>query len=61
MRKIATPANRAARFSRWLNMSSTLACFAALNRSNAMKRPEEARLLFDDAQPLTVQSEHQPS
>ena len=42
---------RAARFSRWLDTSSTPNCFAALNRSNAMKRPAEARLVFDDAQP----------
>ncbi len=37
---------RAARFSRWLDMSSTPVCFAALERSNAMKRSDEARLDF---------------
>ncbi len=40
---------RAARFSRWLDTSSTKVCFAALERSNAMKRPDEARLEFADA------------
>jgi hypothetical protein len=48
---------RAARFSRWLDMSSTPICFAALNGSNAMKRPDEAQLVFDDAQPVTVSKE----
>jgi hypothetical protein len=42
---------RTARFSRWLDMSSTANCFAALTRSNAMKRPNEARLTFDEGQP----------
>jgi hypothetical protein len=40
---------RAARFSRWLDMSTTEASFAALARSNAMERPERAKLKFDDA------------
>jgi hypothetical protein len=41
---------RAARFSRWLDMSSTANCFAALTRSHAMAKPNEARLTFDDGQ-----------
>jgi fido (protein-threonine AMPylation protein) len=41
--------SRAARFSRWLDMSSTSNCFAALTKSNAMARPEEAKLIFEDA------------
>jgi len=39
---------RAARFSRWLDMSSMANCFAALTRSNALERPESGRLSFDD-------------
>ncbi len=39
---------RAARFSRWLDMSSPASCFAALARSNAMKRSNEAQLTFDE-------------
>lgn len=38
---------RAARFSRWLDMSSKESCFAALAESNAMARPEDAKLAFD--------------
>jgi len=38
---------RAARFSRWLDMSSKESCFAALAQSNAMAGPEEAKLTFD--------------
>lgn len=41
---------RAARFSRWLDMTSTTNCFAALTQSNAMRRPEDAQLTFDDSQ-----------
>jgi hypothetical protein len=41
--------SRAARFSRWLDMSSTTNCFAALTQSNAMQRPEDAQLTFDDS------------
>ncbi len=40
---------RAARFSRWLDMTSMTNCFAALTQSNAMQRPEDARLTFDDS------------
>jgi len=40
---------RAARFSRWLDMSSTASSFAALTRSKAMERPEDAKLTFDDS------------
>jgi Fic/DOC family len=41
---------RAARFSRWLDMSSTANCFTALMRSHAMAKPNEGRLTFDDGQ-----------
>jgi len=41
---------RAARFSRWLDMSSKANCFAALTRSHATANPNEARLTFDDGQ-----------
>jgi len=44
---------RAARFSRWLDMTSTSSCFAALTQSNAMKRPNEAKLTFDESQSFT--------
>jgi hypothetical protein len=37
---------RAARFSRWLDTSTKETCFAALRRSNAMERPDDARLEF---------------
>jgi len=40
---------RAARFSRWLNMTSKATAFAALKRSNAMGRPETDKLVFDDS------------
>lgn len=39
---------RAARFSRWLDMRSKDAAFAALKQSNALQEPEAARLAFDD-------------
>ena len=39
---------RVARFSRWLDMTSTVKCFTALRSSNAMAKPDEARLMFDD-------------
>ncbi len=39
---------RAARFSRWIDMSSTPVCFAALEKSNAMKRSDEAKLDFGE-------------
>jgi hypothetical protein len=45
--------SRAARFSRWLDMSSTSNCFAALTKSNAMARPEEAKLAFENSQDFT--------
>jgi hypothetical protein len=41
---------RAARFSRWLDISSTANCFAALTRSHAMAKPNGGRLTFDDRQ-----------
>jgi hypothetical protein len=41
---------RAARFSRWLDLSSVSRCFAALTSSHAMAKPNEARLTFDDGQ-----------
>jgi len=40
---------RAARFSRWLNMTSKAAAFGDLKRSNAMGRPETDKLVFDDS------------
>jgi hypothetical protein len=40
---------RAARFSRWVNMSSKTSAFADLKRSNALGRPETDKLSFDDA------------
>lgn len=40
----------AARFSRWLDMSSKAKCFEALERSSAMKEdPRQFRLSFDDS------------
>jgi fido (protein-threonine AMPylation protein) len=48
---------RAARFSRWLDMTSLTHCFAALNQSNAMQRPEDAQLTFDDSQLAVVPEE----
>ena len=38
--------NRAALFSRWLDCRSTDACFGALRASNAMEKPETAKLTF---------------
>jgi fido (protein-threonine AMPylation protein) len=35
---------RAARFSCWLDMTSTTHCFAALTQSNAVQLPEDAQL-----------------
>jgi hypothetical protein len=40
---------RAARFSRWVDMSSKASAFAALRQSNALERPEAAKLSFDDS------------
>jgi Fic family protein len=40
---------RAARFSRWVNMSSKASAFADLKRSNALGRPETDKLSFDDS------------
>jgi hypothetical protein len=39
---------RVGRFSRWLDMRSKDLAFAALRRSNALKEPQEAKLLFDE-------------
>jgi hypothetical protein len=54
---------RAARFSRWLDMSSTASCFAALTRSNAMAKPNEAQLTFDDGplEPTHPKRSHAPT
>ena len=41
--------DRAARFSRWVNMTSKTNAFADLKRSNAMGRPETDKLVFDDS------------
>lgn len=49
---------RATRFSRWLDMSSTPVCFAALERSNAMKLPDEARLEFGDGRVDATEAPH---
>ncbi|HSY07962.1 MAG TPA: Fic family protein [Steroidobacteraceae bacterium] len=38
---------RAARFSRWLDMSSKQKAFTDLEKSNALKRPEDGKLAFD--------------
>lgn len=40
---------RAARFSRWINMTSKATAFADLKRSNAMGRPETDKLVFNDS------------
>jgi hypothetical protein len=40
---------RAARFSRWIDMSSKSNAFAALRRSSALERPNAAQLSFDDS------------
>jgi hypothetical protein len=40
---------RAARFSRWIDMSSKSNAFAALRRSNALERPDAAKLALDDS------------
>jgi hypothetical protein len=40
---------RAARFSRWVGMTSKASAFADLKRSNALGRPETQRLTFDDS------------
>jgi hypothetical protein len=52
---LARMLTRAARFSRWLDMTSATQCFAALTRSNAMQRPDDAKLTFDDS-PLPASS-----
>ncbi len=50
---------RAARFSRWVNMTSKANAFGDLRRSNALGRPESEGLSFDDSVPadLTMQGE----
>jgi hypothetical protein len=40
---------RAARFSRWVDMTSKTTAFADLRRSNALGRPETDKLVFDDS------------
>lgn len=45
---------RAARFSRWLDTSSKARCFEMLDQSNALSRPEQARLTFDDSHLIKV-------
>lgn len=47
---------RAARFSRWLDMSSKDRAFTALERSNAMARPNEGKLVFNDSPQLEIRS-----
>ncbi|MFO1467926.1 MAG: Fic family protein [Steroidobacteraceae bacterium] len=45
---LARMLGRAARFSRWVNMTSKAAAFNDLKRSNALGRPETDKLMFDD-------------
>jgi fido (protein-threonine AMPylation protein) len=52
---------RAARFSRWLDTRSKEAAFAALKQSNALERPAEARLSFDDSLIVRAEQPQQPS
>jgi hypothetical protein len=40
---------QAARFSRWIDLSSKSKAFADLRRSNALERPDAAKLSFDDS------------
>jgi Fic/DOC family len=40
---------RVARFSRWVDMSSKSNAFAALKQSNALERPDAAKLSFEDS------------
>lgn len=40
---------RAARFSRWLDMSSKDRAFAALEKSSALARADAGKLTFDDS------------
>jgi fido (protein-threonine AMPylation protein) len=40
---------RAARFSRWTDMSSKSNAFAALKQSNALERPDVAKLSFENS------------
>ncbi|MGH8310230.1 MAG: Fic family protein, partial [Steroidobacteraceae bacterium] len=51
---------RAARFSRWVDMSSKATAFAALKQSKALERPEAAKLSFDDALVGTSESTQAP-
>jgi hypothetical protein len=50
---LATPIvrmlSRAARFSRWVDMTSKASAFADLKRSNSLGRPETNKLSFDDS------------
>jgi hypothetical protein len=39
---------RAARFGRWVDMSSKSNAFPGLKQSNALERPNAAKLTFDD-------------
>jgi fido (protein-threonine AMPylation protein) len=41
---------RAARFSRWIDMTSKAGAFSDLKRSNALGRPETDKLKFDDTE-----------
>lgn len=45
---------RAARFSRWLDLSSKERAFASLKQSHALERPAAAKLTFDDNYLMTL-------
>lgn len=47
---LARMLGRAARFSRWVNMTSKATAFDDLKRSNALGRPETDKLVFDDSE-----------
>ena len=48
---------RAARFSRWVDMTSKASAFAKLKQSNALGRPETEKLTFDAHVPSTQHAE----
>ncbi|MGH8310595.1 MAG: Fic family protein, partial [Steroidobacteraceae bacterium] len=51
---------RAARFSRWVDMSSKTMAFAALKQSRALERPEAATLSFDDGDRVSLRAPPYP-
>jgi hypothetical protein len=52
---------RAARFSRWIDFTERNACFASLEKSNAMKEPQVAKLAFAYEEPLEDTQPDAPS